>query len=239
MIACFSAILVFGVIFLAFGGKEIISSVLGFIGTCAIEVIGFLGYPGIIILMAMESMVVPLPSELVMPFAGFLAEDGEMRLWLVILSSLVGSIIGSLISYYIGYYGGNKLVLKFGKYVFLDITDLEKTEKWFKKKGEKTILLSRFIPVVRHLISIPAGIGKMNLSKFIIYTAVGALVWNSALAYAGYLLGRNWDQVRHYSEYFSMAVAALLFFAGSYMIYRHINNKTKEKKALQELKNIK
>ena len=112
-----------------------------YIGQLAIKTIEFLGYPGITLLMILESMVVPLPSELVMPFAGFLAEKGKMNLWLIIFFSSLGSLLGSLISYYLGYYGGKRFVLKFGKYLLLNVTDLEKTERWFQKRGDKTIFL--------------------------------------------------------------------------------------------------
>lgn len=196
-----------------------------YIGQLAIKTIEFLGYPGITLLMILESMVVPLPSELVMPFAGFLAEKGKMNLWLIIFFSSLGSLLGSLISYYLGYYGGKRFVLKFGKYLLLNVTDLEKTERWFQKRGDKTIFFSRFIPVVRHLISIPAGIGKMNLKKFCLYTIAGATLWNSFLAYFGYALGENWNKIRYYSEYFSATITIILLFAGISFVYRHFKNK--------------
>ena len=198
------------------------------IGLWAAQTIEFLGYPGVAILMAFESMIIPLPSELVMPFAGFLAVQGSMNFWLVILFSVVGSLAGSAISYYMGYYGGNKLVLKFGKYLFLDETDLKKTEAWFAKSGEKTIFIGRFVPIVRHLISIPAGIGKMNLKKFYLFTFLGAGVWNTILATAGYILGKKWSAVRHYSEPFSLAIVALLLIASGGLIYHHIKNKRRQ-----------
>jgi membrane protein DedA with SNARE-associated domain len=213
-----------------------LTQILGGIGQLAIKIIEALGYPGLLVLMAMESMVFPLPSELVMPFAGFLAAEQKMNLGLVILFSSLGSIIGSLISYYIGYYGGNKLVIKWGRYFLLDVTDLEKTEQWFRRKGKKTIFISRFVPVVRHLISIPAGIGKMDVKIFSFYTIAGAAMWNSLLAYLGFVLGKNWGAIRHYSEYFSLAVAAILLTAGIYFVVRHIRNKKRERKAMEHLK---
>lgn len=198
---------------------------LGEIGQLAVKTMETLGYTGLTILMAMESMVIPLPSELVMPFAGFLAAEAKMSFVLVVAFSTIGSIIGSLISYYMGLYGGKKLVTKFGKYLLLDEQDLEKTAKWFHEKGEKTILIGRFVPVVRHLISIPAGIGKMNLKNFCIYTIIGATIWNSLLAYLGYILGKNWNVIRHYSEYVSIAVVIIILAGGIYVIQRHIRHK--------------
>jgi membrane protein DedA with SNARE-associated domain len=213
----------------------IIGDILSQIGAFAISTISFFGYFGVFILMTMESMIIPIPSELVMPFAGFLAADGRFSFALVILFSSLGSIVGSLISYYIGYYGGNAVVLKFGKYLFLDASDLEKTEKWFAKRGDLTVLISRFIPVVRHLISVPAGIGKMNLKKFCVYTIIGATLWNTFLAYLGYWLGKNWQEVRHYSEYITITVAIILGAAFIFLVIKHIRDKQRSRLAEKRL----
>ncbi len=191
----------------------------------AIDVISAIGYLGVFCLMVMESMVIPIPSELVLPFAGFLIARGDFTFTGVMLVSSLGSIIGSLISYSMGRYGGNALVINYGKYVLLDVEDLKRTERWFEKKGEYTIFISRFIPVVRHLISIPAGIGKMDLKRFSLYTIVGASMWNFILIYAGYLLGEHWNRIKHYSEPVSLAVAAILVIAFVYFVYRHIRDK--------------
>ncbi len=196
----------------------------------ATHVISWLGYPGLALAMALESMIVPLPSELVMPFAGFLVAQGTFNFYLVILFSTLGSIIGSFISYYLGRYGGNKLVIRWGKYLLLDDEDLKNTERWFSRRGELTILIGRFIPVVRHLISIPAGIGKMNLKKFTIYTIVGAGIWNTILIWVGLILGENWESLRKYSERFSAIIAVLLVIAVAFFIIRHIRLKRKKKK---------
>src|SRR3989344_2465633 len=125
------------------------------------------GYFGVFVLMALESMIAPVPSEVVMPFAGYLALQGQFNFWLVLLASSLGSIFGSFLSYYIGFYGGRPLVLKFGRYLLVEEEHLEWTEKWFRKQGDKTIFISRFVPVVRHLISIPAGIAKMPMRRFL------------------------------------------------------------------------
>jgi membrane protein DedA with SNARE-associated domain len=191
----------------------------------AIDVISTIGYLGIFFLMVMESMVVPIPSELVLPFAGFLISRGDFSFACVMIVSSLGSIVGSLISYYMGRYGGNAFLLKYGKYVLMDVEDLNKTERWFEKRGEYTIFISRFIPVVRHLISIPAGIGKMNLKRFALYTVVGASMWNFILLYAGYLLGEHWARIKHYSEPVSLTVAALLVIAFIWFVYRHLKDK--------------
>ncbi|MBI5742365.1 MAG: DedA family protein, partial [Candidatus Niyogibacteria bacterium] len=132
------------------------------------------GYGGVFFLMVLESMIAPVPSEAVMPFAGFLWFLGKMSFWPIVIFSTLGSIAGSLASYAIGSYGGRPLVLKYGKYLLLNEHHLEDTERFFNRFGGKTIFISRFIPVIRHLISLPAGAGKMNLWRFTIYTALGA-----------------------------------------------------------------
>ncbi|MBS3163215.1 DedA family protein [Candidatus Woesearchaeota archaeon] len=203
----------------------IISDILAYIGQLSIKITLFLGYPGIFILMAMESMIFPIPSELVMPFAGFLAFEGKFSFLFVVIASSLGSLFGSLISYYIGAYGGDRFVRKFGKYFLLDISDLEKTEKWFDKRGGKTIFISRFIPVVRHLISIPAGIGKMDIKKFCLYTLLGATIWNTFLAYLGFLVGQNWNIISGYMEYISIPIAIIIVLAGIFMIYRKMRDR--------------
>ncbi|MEK6822792.1 MAG: DedA family protein [Nanoarchaeota archaeon] len=195
----------------------------------AIATIDLLGYGGIIVLMALESMITPLPSELVMPFAGFLAFTGRFNIWLVILASGIGSLIGSWISYAMGRYGGHPLVMRFGHYVFYDAADLKRTEDWFARSGEKTIFISRFIPVVRHFISIPAGMAKMNLVKFSIYTFVGATLWNAILAYLGYALGERWELVRDYAREFSHVIAIVLAIVVVIMVYRHVRHKHVDK----------
>jgi membrane protein DedA with SNARE-associated domain len=209
---------------------SILSEIFAYLSSFAISTISAFGYFGIFFLMMLESMIIPIPSELVMPFAGFLAAKGEFSFILVIIFSLIGSIFGSLISYYLGKYGGEKAVIKLGRYFFLDETDLKKTEAWFKKSGEKTIFIGRLIPVVRHLISIPAGIGKMNLKKFSVYTVLGAAIWNTFLAYLGYILGKNWDNVRQFTEPISIVVAAVLVAGIVFFVFRHVQNKKKFKK---------
>ncbi len=207
---------------------SVISNALSYIGHLAVQVISSLGYFGVFFLMMLESMIFPIPSELVMPFAGFLAARGTFNFWLVVFFSAFGSLVGSLLSYYIGYYGGKGVVKKFGKYAFLDEHDLDKTHNWFNKKGPRTIFVSRFVPVVRHLISIPAGIGKMDLKKFCIFTVIGATMWNTFLAYLGYVLGSNWESVKKYSEYISIPVAIIVVIVCIFFVHRHFRNKKRK-----------
>ena len=178
-----------------------------------------MGYWGAAFLMALESMIAPVPSELVMPFVGFLAAEGKFSIPMAIVFTSIGSLVGSLISYYLGLWGGRPLVLKAGRYLFLNHEHLEWTERWFAKNGSWTIFVSRFIPVVRHLISIPAGLGRMNVWSFFIFTLVGATIWNTFLLYCGYKLRQNWTLVQQYSHELDivvglLAVAALGIWAG-------------------------
>lgn len=169
------------------------------------------GYLGAAFLMALESMVVPIPSEAVMPFVGFLVADGRWDLRTAILAASIGSLIGSAISYAMGYYGGRPLVLKAGRYLLLRPHDLEMTERFFsRRKGALAIFISRFTPVVRHLISLPAGTGKMKPLPFFTATLMGAALWNSFLLVCGMYLRKRWDVVLHYSHQVDLAVGALL-----------------------------
>jgi len=209
---------------------NIITAVLTALATFCISVISSVGYLGVFLLMIMESMILPVPSELVMPFAGFLISSGEMKFALVILFSTLGSLTGSLLSYYIGKYGGNRFVLRYGKYFLLNEEHLKKTERWFSKKGDLTIFIGRFIPVVRHVISIPAGIGKMNIKKFIIYTLIGAGMWNAFLAYFGFVLGNNWETISQYFDYISWAVLGIIIVIGVYFLWKEIKKRREKSK---------
>ncbi len=185
------------------------------------------GYYGLFILMALESMIAPVPSEVIMPFAGYLVLQGRFNFWIAVLVSSLGSIFGSLLSYYIGIYGGRPLVLKFGKYLLLEEEHLEWTEKWFKKQGDKTIFISRFVPVVRHLISIPAGIARMPIHKFIIYTFIGASMWNFILLYAGLKLGSHWNKIYDFSKELDIIFVAVVILFLAYFIWKHHKKRRK------------
>ena len=188
------------------------------------------GYFGLFVLMALESMIAPVPSEVVMPFAGYLVLQGRFDFWIALLVSGLGSIFGSVLSYYIGFYGGRPFVLRYGKYLLLDKEHLEWTENWFRKQGDKTIFISRFIPVVRHLISIPAGIAKMAIRKFVIYTFLGATIWNFILLYAGFKLGEHWDKIHQYSKELDIIFVALVILFFAYFIWNHRKRKNEKTK---------
>jgi len=173
------------------------ASVFEIIATWCEELIRTVHYPGLFILMALESMIAPIPSEAVMPFAGFLVFTKEMSWVGVSLWSTAGSIVGSMVSYWMGMYGGRPLVLKIGRCLLLNVHHLDATEKYFKKYGNWTVFICRFIPVIRHFISIPAGMGRMPIVPFISMTVIGAFIWNTSLAVAGYVLKENWDVLKN------------------------------------------
>jgi membrane protein DedA with SNARE-associated domain len=187
--------------------------------------IGHTGYAGVFVSMVLESMVFPLPSEAVMPFAGFLVADAKFTFALVIAVSTLGSIVGSLISYAIGRYGGEPFIDRFGRYLLLNRDDLTATERFFGKFGDATIFFCRFIPVVRHLISIPAGTGRMNVVKFALYTVAGAGIWNAFLTVCGYYLRQHWSTVMRYSHFADIAVVMLLGAGIVLFIAKHLQRR--------------
>jgi membrane protein DedA with SNARE-associated domain len=180
------------------------------------------GYPSVFLLMTGESMVLPIPSEAVMPFAGFLIAEGKMTFFGVVLAATLGSIVGSLVSYYMGALGGRPLVERWGKYLLLRHEDLVAAEKFFAKWGSGAIFVCRFIPVVRHLISLPAGFARMKLLPFCIYTIIGAGLWNAFLTYVGFYLRRRWDVVMKYSHIVDIVVVIILASGIAWFVARHV-----------------
>jgi membrane protein DedA with SNARE-associated domain len=154
-----------------------------------------MGYPGIVALMAVESSILPLPSELVMPPAGYLAAKGEMSIGLAIACGVLGSILGALANYGLARWLGRAFFLRLGKYVFITEKGLDRSERYFAAHGEISTFLGRMLPVVRHLISIPAGIARMHLGRFALFTGLGALVWCTILTWIGWFIGSREDVI--------------------------------------------
>jgi len=190
-----------------------------------VKTIGALGYPGIFILMAMESSVIPIPSELVVPPAGFLAQKGEMNMLAVIVLGTLGSLAGAYANYFAARYLGRPLLLRYGKYVLIKEEKFAKVERYFKDHGEISTFIGRLIPVVRHLISLPAGLAGMHHTKFSLYTALGAGIWVTVLAFIGYFIGAEEELVIQYSRQ-ALLVAMILSAAliAGYVV-RHRNMK--------------
>ncbi len=190
-------------------------------------VVSVAGYWGIVLLMGIESACIPLPSEVIMPYGGYLVYLSPERfsVWGMGLAGAIGCVWGSLVGYWLGRYGGRPLVEKYGKYVLIHRRDLDLADKWFKRYGDAAVFIGRLLPVVRTFISFPAGMSKMHLGRFIVYTFLGSLPWCLALAYAGKVLGEQWGM--RLSQYFHRAdlliIAAFLLLVGWY-IYRHIGS---------------
>ncbi|MDO8529501.1 MAG: DedA family protein [bacterium] len=207
-----------------------IASIIGFLAGFIISGISALGYAGVGLMMAIESACIPLPSEIIMPFAGYLVSQGQFTLWGVTLAGSIGSVIGSAIAYFAGLWGGRSFIEKYGKYVLITKHDLDIADRFFNKYGGGAVFFSRMLPVVRTFISLPAGIARMNFWKLSIYTFAGSLPWCLALAYAGKKMGDRWDTLGVYFHKFDIIIA-ILFLAGIvWFIKRHLNIRKRENK---------
>ncbi|MFA5933118.1 MAG: DedA family protein [Microgenomates group bacterium] len=195
-----------------------------------INLISSLGYPGIVIAMAIESALIPLPSEIIMPFSGYLASIGKFSLFWVAMAGAVGNVIGSLIAYAIGYYGHEKLVRrfirKFGKWILISEDELDETEKLLHKYKDLVVLGSRVVPGIRTVISLPCGFAKLPLFRFIIMTFIGSFIWSYFLAWIGFFMGENWDTLGPYFHKADAAIIVLILVAvGLYIRYKLKKNK--------------
>jgi membrane protein DedA with SNARE-associated domain len=185
-----------------------------------IAVIEQLGYGGVFVGMTLESTGLPLPSEVIMAFAGYVVWEGQLTLLGITLAGTLGCLTGSLIAYGIGAYGGRPLLERYGKYVLIRKNELDRGEQWFAKHGESAVFISRLLPVVRTYISFPAGIVRMDVRKFSVYTFLGSLPFCFAFAYAGVALGPHWHSITRLSRYFNVAVIVGLAVLIGYLIYR-------------------
>jgi membrane protein DedA with SNARE-associated domain len=187
--------------------------VLKAIAEAAQNLVSSIGYPGLFFLIVLESTAVPIPSLLVMPFAGYLAWKGEFSLPLILVINSAGALTGSWLSYWVGAKAGKPLLLKYGKWFFIRQKDLEKTEEYFAKHGGKTIFIGRFLPVVRHLISLPAGIARMPIMPFSLLTLAGASLWGGGLMVVGYVLGPSYEAVVTKAKRIDLVFAGLIVVA--------------------------
>ena len=188
-----------------------------------VETIGSLGYFGIFFLMFLESTVFPIPSEVVMIPAGYLAYKGEMNIYIVILLGILGSLGGALFNYFFALKFGSTFLLKYGKYFFVSHESIEKTEKFFKNHGHISTFSGRLIPGLRHYISLPAGLAKMNLFVFCLYTSLGAAIWVTILTVLGYYLGDNQELIKEYLRYLIVGLLLTLGILG-FWYYKKVKN---------------
>jgi membrane protein DedA with SNARE-associated domain len=191
------------------------------------------GYPLLFLLIMLESTLVPIPSELVMPFAGYLAQKGEFSLPAVLAINSAAALVGSGLGYWIGAAGGKPLLLRYGKYILVRAKDIEKTEVYFAKHGKATILIGRFLPVIRHIISVPAGIAKMPLLAFFTQTFIGATIWGGVLIMVGYELGANWESVAGMAKRIDLVIGAVIVLALVALGIRFVVRRRRERILLQ------
>ncbi len=197
-------------------------------------IISHIGYPGVALLMAIESACIPLPSEIIMPFAGYLVYTGRFSLFWVATAGAIGCNIGSAVAYWIGAYGGRPLVEKYGSYILLDRRDIDRTTRFFVRFGPVTVLLARLLPVVRTFIALPAGVARMPQVKFHIYTFVGSWPWCFVLAYAGMKLGNAWNtdpRLKHILHESDAAVVLLLVAGVAWFIWTHWKHRAAQREA--------
>jgi membrane protein DedA with SNARE-associated domain len=187
-----------------------IAKIIGILSTFIIAVISAGGYAGIVLLMAIESACIPLPSEVIMPFSGYLVYTGRFSLFWVATAGAIGCNVGSVVAYYIGYYGGRRLVEKYGHYIFLSEKELHWADRFFDKWGDWAVFVSRLLPVVRTFIALPAGIAKMKQVRFHVFTFVGSWPWCFLLAWIGMRLGEQWDKDPRLKAWFHRFDAVIL-----------------------------
>ncbi|RMG60621.1 MAG: DedA family protein [Deltaproteobacteria bacterium] len=174
--------------------------------------------------MSLESACIPIPSEVIMPFGGFLAAQGRFSLLAVALAGTLGCLFGSIPAYFLGAYGGRPLIEKYGRYVLISRRDLDLADRWFERYGEATIFVCRLLPVVRTFIAFPAGVARMNFTRFSIYTLLGSFPWCLGLAWVGFKLGEHWTVVREYFHRFDLLILAVIVILAGLYVYRHVKN---------------
>ncbi|HEY6231903.1 MAG TPA: DedA family protein [Pyrinomonadaceae bacterium] len=211
-----------------------IARLIEFISGIIVATISLLGYSGIVLLMAIESACIPLPSEIIMPFSGYLVSTGQMNLWLVGIAGAVGCVFGSLVAYWIGSKGGRPLIEKYGRYVLVSRHDLDLADRWFASHGEIIVFVSRLLPAIRTFIAFPAGVARMNLKRFVIYTFAGSLPWCLGLAYVGQKLGEKWNQddtLKTWFHRFDFVIGIVGVLLAGWWIWRHVGHLRDEQKA--------
>lgn len=207
--------------------KPIIDFVISFIST--------LGYPGIFLLSILESALIPIPSEIIMPFSGFLVSNGTFEPVSVVLAGTFGNLVGSILTYYLGIKVGRAFILRYGKYILFKKSHLEFTEELFYKYGDKISFFCRLLPAVRTYISLPCGVGKTNFVKFSIYTFLGSLIWNSMLTYVGIMFGHNWENIDKYAIYLDVvSVCVITGFVIWFFVKIRKRSKTSQKREVPQ-----
>ncbi len=203
------------------------------IGGWIVHFIATLGYSGVFLLMTLESCLIPIPSEVTMPFAGSLVAIGSFNFWFVVIVGTLGNLFGSLLAYWLGWWGQEavvrKVIVKYGKYLLISEAEYDRSESWFRNHGELVVLLSRVLPVLRTFISLPAGVAKMKFKKFVAYTVIGCLVWSVVLTQIGVILGNNWKSLEVYFRKFDLVIVVAIVAVIAWYVWRklkHFQKKT-------------
>ena len=198
------------------------------IGGWIVHFIATLGYFGVFLLMTLESALIPIPSEVTMPFAGSLVALGKFNFWAVIAVGTMGNLVGSLLAYWLGWWGQEavvrKLIIKYGKYLLISENEYDRSERWFRNHGEFVVFLSRVLPVLRTFISLPAGVAKMKFKKFIAYTVIGCFVWSYVLTQIGVMLGNNWSSLEGYFRKFDLAIVVVFVLLVVWYIWHKLKH---------------
>lgn len=209
------------------GAEPLVGRIIEILSGFIVAIISTLGYSGIVLLMAIESACIPLPSEVIMPFSGYLVHTGRFNLWLVSIAGAFGCVAGSMVAYYVGMYGGRPLIEKYGRYVLISRHDLDMADRWFARYGEAIVFASRLLPVVRTFIAFPAGVARMNVPRFILYTFIGSLPWCLGLAYVGQLLGAEWDTnplLKTWFHRFDFLIGLIILAGAAWWVWRHLKH---------------
>lgn len=210
-----------------------IEQIIEFLTRFIISVIDTTGYLGIFILMTLESALIPIPSEVTMTFAGYLASLGKLNFWLIAIVGAFANLTGSLVAYGLGYWGEDhfvrKLIKSYGKYALISIDEYDRAEKWFRKYGQSIVFFSRILPIIRTFISLPAGVAKMNFWRFSVLTFIGSLIWSIFLTYIGFVLGKNWNSIEVYYRKFEYVIIGIIAIAAIYYIYHKVSKLKKKK----------
>ena len=199
---------------------KIVSGLSAFI----IATIATLGYGGVVLMMAIESACIPLPSEVIMPFSGFLVASGQFNLQMVAIMGALGCLLGSYVAYYVGANGGRRFIERYGRYLLIAPHELETADRFFERWGSLAVFLARLLPVVRTFIAFPAGVSRMKLLPFSIYTLLGSYIWCLVLAYAGMKLGEHWKDLAPYFHRFDAIIAILLIAGAAALLYNRLKS---------------
>lgn len=192
------------------------------LGQFVVHIISSFGYAGVFLAMAIESACIPLPSEIILPFTGYMVFTGHFGFWQATVAATLGNLFGALVAYYVGVWGGRPFLKRYGKYFFINAKELAWTERIFERNGEITVFIGRVLPIVRTFISLPAGIARMNPFKMATYTTIGAFLWCALLVFIGQKLGENWNALKPYFHRADVVVGGAIVIVLIYFVWKHL-----------------